>query len=140
MRVFLDTNVLVSAIATRGLCADVNREILVSHQLIVSDPLLDELKNVLHTKIGIPLEIISDFVEVLTQDAILSLSEPTELSKINIIDKDDIIILSTALNGNAELFVTGDKELLEQEKIQTMKIVSPRMFWETLKTQPPDEN
>ena len=140
MRVFLDTNVLVSAIATRGLCADVLREILVSHQLIVSDPLLDELKNVLHTKIGIPLEIISDFVEVLTQDAILSLSEPTELSKINITDKDDIIILSTALNGNAELFVTGDKELLEQEKIQTMKIVSPRMFWETLKTQPPDEN
>jgi putative PIN family toxin of toxin-antitoxin system len=138
MRVFLDTNVLVSAIATRGLCADVLREILVSHQLIVSDPLLDELKNVLHSKIGIPPEIISDFVEVLTQDAILS--EPTELSKINITDKDDIIILSTALNGNAELFVTGDKELLEQEKIQTMKIVSPRMFWETLKTQPPDKH
>ncbi len=70
----------------------------------------------------------------------MSLFEPTDLSKINITDKDDIIILSTALNGNAELFVTGDKELLEQEKIQTMKIVSPRMFWETLKTQPPDEN
>jgi predicted nucleic acid-binding protein len=66
MRVFLDTNVLVSAIAARGLCADILREILVSHQLIVSDPLLDELKNVLHTKIGIPPEIISDFVEVLT--------------------------------------------------------------------------
>jgi putative PIN family toxin of toxin-antitoxin system len=138
MRVFLDTNVLVSAIATRGLCADVLREILVSHQLVVSAPLLDELTNVLHTKIGIPPEIISDFVEVLTQDAISS--EPTELSKINITDQDDIIILSTALNGNAELFVTGDKELLEQEKIQTMKIVSPRMFWETLKTQPPDEH
>ena len=51
MRVFLDTNVLVSAVATRGLCADVLREILFSHQLVVSVPLLDELKNILHTKI-----------------------------------------------------------------------------------------
>ncbi len=66
MRVFLDTNVLVSPSQPGGLCADILREILVSHQLIVSDPLLDELKNVLHTKIGIPPEIISDFVEVLT--------------------------------------------------------------------------
>ena len=51
MRVFLDTNVLVSAVATRGLCADVLREILVSHQLVISSPLIDELENVLHAKI-----------------------------------------------------------------------------------------
>ena len=58
MRVFLDTNVLVSAVATRGLCADVLREILVSHQLVVSNPLIFELKNILHIKIGPPQEII----------------------------------------------------------------------------------
>ena len=107
MRVFLDTNILVSAVATRGLCADVLREILVSHQLVVSNPLIFELKNILHIKIGLPQEIISDFVEVLTQDA--ALSENTDLLTIDISDKDDIPILSTALNGNAELFVTGDK-------------------------------
>jgi putative PIN family toxin of toxin-antitoxin system len=130
MRLFLDTNVLVSAVATRGLCADVLREILVSHQLVVSAPLIAELKNILHTKIGIPQEIISDFVEVLTQDSILS--ENTKLTNIDINDKDDILILSTALNGNAELFVTGDKGLLELGKIQSMRIVTPRKFWETL--------
>ena len=133
MRVFLDSNVLVSAVATRGLCADVLRETLVSHQLVVSAPLIVELKNILHTKIGIPQEIISDFVEVLAQDSILS--ENTKLTPIDINDKDDILILSTALNGNAELFVTGDKELLELGKIQSMRILSPRKFWETLKTQ-----
>lgn len=138
MRVFLDTNVLVSAAATRGLCADVLREILVSHQLIVSAPLIAEIKDVLHTKIGIPQEIISDFLEVVTQDSILS--ENTKLTNIEINDKDDILILSTALNGDAELFVTGDKELLDLERIQSMRIVSPRKFWETLRTQPPDEN
>ena len=138
MRVFLDTNVLVSAVATRGLCADVLREILVSHQLVVSNPLIFELKNILHTKIGLPQEIISDFVELLTQDAVLS--ENTDLETIDINDKDDIPILSTALNGNAELFVTADKELLKLKKIQSMRIISPRKFWETLKNQSSDEH
>jgi predicted nucleic acid-binding protein len=50
MRVFLDTNVLVSAVATRGLCADVLKEVLVSHQLVISSPLLNELTNILHSK------------------------------------------------------------------------------------------
>jgi len=138
MRVFLDTNVLVSAVATRGLCADVLREVLVSHQLVISVPLIAELKNVLHTKIRILQEIVSDFVELLSQDYILS--ENTKLANVDIKDKDDILILSTALNGNAELFVTGDKEVLELGKIQAMRIVSPREFWETLKTQPQDEH
>jgi putative PIN family toxin of toxin-antitoxin system len=135
MRVFLDTNVLVSAVATRGLCADVLREIFVSHQLVISALLISELKRILFTKIGVPQNIITDFVEVLTQDCILS--ENTELINIDINDKDDILILSTAINGKAELFVTGDKELLELEKIHSMQIVTPREFWETLKTSPP---
>jgi putative PIN family toxin of toxin-antitoxin system len=138
MRVFLDTNVLVSAVATRGLCTDVLREILLSHQLVLSTPLLAELKKALHNKVGIPQEIISDFINLLTQDS--TLSDNAELRDIDINDKDDILILSTAINGDAELFVTGDKELLELGKIQTMRIVSPRQFWEKLKTQQPDEH
>ena len=137
MRVFLDTNVLVSAVATRGLCADVLREILVYHQLVISSPLIAELKNILRTKIGAPQEIIFDFIELLTQDSIQP--EKTPLTNIDIRDKDDIVIISTALNGNAEIFVTGDKELLELGIVHTMKIVSLRMFWEALKTQPSDE-
>ena len=137
MRVFLDTNVLVSAVATRGLCADVLREILVSHQLVISSPLIDELKDILHAKIGIPQEIISDFIELLTQESIFS--EKTTLTHLYVKDNDDIAIISTALNGSAEIFVTGDKELLALGIVQSMQIISPRMFWETLKTQPPDE-
>jgi putative PIN family toxin of toxin-antitoxin system len=132
MRVFLDTNVLVSAVATRGLCADVLREVLLSHQLVLSTPLLAELRNTLHGKIGISQEIISDFIDLLTQDSILS--DRPELVDMDINDKDDILILSTALSGDVELFVTGDKELLELGQIQTMLIVSPRHFWEKLKT------
>ena len=131
MRVFLDTNVLVSAVATRGLCADVLREVLVSHQLVISSPLLNELSNILHSKFGIPFNVITEFIEMLNQDVILS--EQTESAVIDIQDQDDVIILSTALSGGAELFVTGGKEILALGKIQHMEIVSPRRFWEILR-------
>ena len=79
----------------------------------------------------------SDFIELLTQESIFS--EKTTLTHLDVKDEDDIVIISTALNGNAEIFVTGDKELLALGIVQSMQIISPRMFWEMLKTQPPDE-
>ena len=134
MKVFLDTNVLVSAMATRGLCADVLREILTSHQLVVSVPLFNELKRVLRQKLQFPAELIDDTIEILQQDA--HFATPSTLSDVKIRDKNDLMIVSSALNGNADLLVTGDKELLDLGKIEDMEIVSPRGFWERMRTQP----
>ena len=133
MKVFLDTNVLVSAVATRGLCADVLREVLVSHQLVVSDQLFEELKKVLSNKLKVPQNLISEFIEILQQDSLLS--TPSAKLEIYIKDQDDLSILSAALDGNAEIFITGDNELLELQKVGRMDIVSPRLFWEKLKAQ-----
>ena len=69
MRIFLDTNVIVSALATRGLCADVLREVILRHQLVISDPLFKELKKVLRRKIGLPQEIVSGLIEMLQSDS-----------------------------------------------------------------------
>jgi uncharacterized protein len=134
MKVFVDTSVLVSAMATRGLCADVLREILTSHQLVVSVPLFNELKRVLREKLRIPRELIDDAMEMLQQDA--HFATPSTLSDVKIRDKDDLMILSSALNGNADLLVTGDKELLDLSEIEGMEIVSPRGFWERMRTPP----
>ena len=43
MKVFLDTNVLVSGFATRGLSADVIRHVMAKHELITAEVVLDEL-------------------------------------------------------------------------------------------------
>lgn len=131
MRVFLDTNVLVSAVATRGLCADVLREVLSSHDLIISKHLLNELKEVLQRKFGIPSPLISEFIDMLQQDTILV--NPDDPPQIQIKDKDDLMILSAALTANADLLVTGDKELLALDKVKNLEIVSPRLFWNRLK-------
>ena len=135
MKVFLDTNVLVSAMATRGLCADVLRETLTSHELVVSAPLFHELRRVLRQKLQIPRELIEDAIEILQQDA--HFATPSAVLNVKIWDKDDLTILSAALNGNADLLVTGDKELLSLGKIEDMEIVSPRGFWKKIQTQPP---
>src|SRR4030043_5410 len=134
MKIFLDTNVLVSAMATSGLCADVLREILTSHQLVVSIPLFNELKRVLREKLQIPNKLIDEAIEIIQQDAHFAI--PSTLSDVKIRDKDDLMILSSALNGNADLLVTGDKELLDLFKIGKMEIISPRGFWEKMRTQP----
>ncbi len=134
MKVFLDTNVLVSAMATRGLCADVLRETLTSHELVVSAPLFNELRRVLRQKLQIPPELIDDAIEILQQDA--HFATPSVAPNVKIRDKDDLTILSSALNGNADLLVTGDKELLDLGKINDMEIVSPRGFWKKIQTQP----
>ena len=132
MKVFLDTNVLVSAAATRGICADVLREVLALHELVVSPPLLKKLKRVLIDKLGLPKDIISDLLSLIQEDAICS-KPGKSATVVPIKDKDDVVILSTALNGKADIFVTGDKELLRLRKVGTMEIVSPRGLWEKLK-------
>ena len=99
--------------------------------------MLTELKNALRKKLEVPDDLTAELVEILQQDSYLSTSSP--LADVNIKDRNDLIILSSALNGGADLFITGDKELLELHKVGNMEIVSPRMFWEKLKAQPPDE-
>ncbi len=130
MRVFLDTNVVVSAIATRGLCADVLREVLARHQLIMCRELMAELERVLNDKIALPGPLILEFLQFLQQDA--HVSEPSPGKTWPIKDKEDVVLLSAALNGGAELFITGDAELIEMRRVENMEIVSPRVFWEKL--------
>ena len=80
---------------------------------------------------GLPQNMILEFIAVIRQDSQLSTSSP--LLNVKIRDKDDLLMLSSALNGGADVFITGDKELLGLKSIKNMDIVSPRMFWERLK-------
>jgi putative PIN family toxin of toxin-antitoxin system len=132
MKVFLDTNVLASAAATRGLCADVLREVLSSHELVISDQVLVELTRVLKAKFGVARDLIDDYVQLLREDAVLA--RPGPLPKVKLRDKDDLPILGAAVAGGAEVVVTGDKDLLDLGQVEDLQILSPRQFWERLKT------
>ena len=135
MKVFLDTNVLVSGFATRGLCADVIRLVLAEHELITADVVLNELKRVLKHKIQLPGEQIQEiltFLESLTVQP-KSISPPS----IPVRDEDDQWVLASALAAKADVFVTGDKDLLDVAKeVSGITITDPRGFWNLAKKQP----
>jgi putative PIN family toxin of toxin-antitoxin system len=132
LRVFLDTNVLVAAVATRGLCADVFRAVLASHELVSSQQVLDEVRRVLRVKLGVRPGSVADFVRLLEQEA--EVAPPARLPEIELNDRDDLPILGAAVAAGAEVFVTGDRELVELGTVEGMRVVSPRQFWEGLKS------
>ena len=109
MKVFLDTNVLASALATRGLCADVLREVFASHYLLTCNEVLEELRWVLHDTFEVPEALIKDLLWLLQRETIVVKTQKS--AKIRLKDKTDIPILSVVLSGEVEVFVTGDKEL-----------------------------
>jgi len=131
VRVALDTNVLVSAVATRGLCADVLNLVLAEHELIVGEAVLTELRRVLAERIRVPSKTIDEVVLLLRQEA--EVVKKTVSVDVKIRDKDDLAVLSEAIAGNAEALVTGDRDLLEIKEDLPLRILTPRAFWEQLR-------
>lgn len=130
MRVMLDTNVLASAVATRGLCADVLRAVLAEHELAICPQIISELQRVLKDKFGLPRPLVSDFIRLLREDAVLC--EPEDLPAVKLKDKDDLGILSAAIRGEVNMIVTGDKDFQTVDTVAGLKIMSPRQFWKEL--------
>ena len=132
MRVFLDTNVLVSAVATRGLSADLVYTVLAEHQLVLSETILSELRRVLRSKLRVPEELIDELEAFLRQEATLVVDEVAQLD-IEIRDPTDAAVLAEAVAGEAEVLVTGDADLLEIVSSAPIPIHGPRDFWEQLR-------
>ena len=129
MRVFIDTNVLASALATRGLCTELFELVLQDHELLISDPVLQELERILPGKLGQSKPVTDGFVALLRAKALLITAEHPFPS---LPDPDDEAIIASALAGQAEVFITGDKALLKLQRIEKLPVMSPRQFWEVL--------
>ena len=132
MRVFLDTNVLVAAFATRGLCADLVRTILADHQLITGDVVLTELRTVLVERIKLPTSTVTEIFTLLRAQEVVP--KPAEPSSLRIRDVDDQWIVASAVAGQADVLVTGDQDLLAVAKESPVPILSSRGFWEQLRS------
>lgn len=128
MKVFLDTNVLASAFGTRGLCADVLRKTLVGYELVCSDLVLNELARTLQTKFRLSASAVAARLAFLRESA--EITEPAGSAGIKIKQESDAEILSSALAAGVQVFVTGDRELVELIHLGEMRIVNPRTFWE----------
>jgi len=131
MRVVLDSNVIIAAFATRGLCQSLFELCLEHHSILLSDELLEEIRRNLREKIKLPASKIGEIVSFLKAQATVVSPEPLPGKICR--DPDDVKVLSLAVTGKADLIVTGDKDLLVLKVVQGIPIVSPRDFWERLR-------
>ena len=136
MRVCLDTNVLIAAFATRGLCADVLRTVLAEPDLVIGEVVLAELRRILATKFKLPPDRIAAIEAVFAPFPVVP--KPSKPSDLAIRDAADRWILATAIAGHAEVLVTGDRDLLDVNPESPIRILEPRTFWELLRTEPTD--
>ncbi|HJX65545.1 MAG TPA: hypothetical protein VJ860_16520 [Polyangia bacterium] len=84
MRIFLDTNVLVSAFATRGLCADLFSHVLLEHELVVGEVVLIELRRALRDSIKLPRALIDEIDDLLREGMLVP--KPKAHRKLGISD------------------------------------------------------
>ena len=130
MKVFLDTNVLVSAFASRGLCAALFELVLLEHELVLGRNVLRELSKALRGKVKLSAARTSEIVDFVAGEAAQIVDEVAPVNAK--VDADDALVLGEALAGQAEIFITGDAALLDVESVGGLPVVSPRSFWEIL--------
>lgn len=131
MRVFVDTNVLVSAVATRGICADLLRIVASEHELVVGEVVLTELRRVLATRIRLPAERIDEVETFLRTYEVVA--KPDAMDPVVVRDESDRWVLANARAAQADVLITGDADLLAVAATAGLHIVTPREFWEELR-------
>ncbi len=131
MRVCLDTNVLVAAFATRGLCADVLRVVLAEHEWILGEVILEELRRVLRQKLRLPVELVRTIETVFDQCEVVP--RPARRTSVVIRDATDAWVLGTAVAARADVLVTGDKDLRVIAGKAPLPVLDPRAFWSLLR-------
>jgi len=131
VKVFFDTNVLVAAFATRGLCADLFAHVLLEHELVVGEVVLRELRKTLKAKLKLPATTIEEIAALLRESTVVR--RPADHLVLGIADGDDEWIVASAVAGRADVLVTGDAAMLEIAARAPIKIVSPRGLWDTLR-------
>lgn len=130
MKIYLDTNVLISAFIIKGTCNDLVDHCIGAHEVLVSSYVLDEFKRVINKKFTFtPAKI--EYTEKFISQKFTIVPEGT--LKVTICrDRKDNPVLSSAYEAKADCIVSGDKDLLELKNFKKIPIIAPSGFlkWE----------
>ncbi len=126
MKVLLDTNVLIAAFITKGVCSELLEHCLRRHEIVCSGFIFDEFKEKLVGKFKFSVQDADEAIQLLRSRVLLI--EPTTLTQPASRDADDDAVIGTAIAGRANCIVTGDKDLLELKECQGIPILKPADF------------
>lgn len=128
MRLVLDSSVIIAAhISRAGVCAQLFEDVLMQHELVLSDYILDEVTGKLRKKFAVPAPAARRVHRLLV--AASERVVPAEVPRDACRDPADLPVLGTAVAGQAALLVTVDRDLLEAGPWRGVEIVRPGGFW-----------
>ena len=133
MRIVPDTNVLIASLISRGFCHELMEHCFLNHTLTTSEFILGEVKEKLVEKFKYATETAEEAVALFRSQ--MQVVTPVTLSSPVSRDADDDNILATAVAGNCDCIITGDKDLLVLKQFEGMKILNPREFSDQEKTE-----
>jgi len=122
VKVFLDTNVWFSAVATPGLCELLVKQVFEANEVLGSDLVWTEFSDLLVRKLRFSGEEIA--IAEAMFDAVELIADVPDPA-----DDNDARLVAAALAAGADLFVTGDKRVLGWQQSGTLRIVTPRDAW-----------
>jgi putative PIN family toxin of toxin-antitoxin system len=128
MKIFLDTNVIISAFITHGHATELMEYCLVHHKIYTSDFIIEEVKKHLKNKFDYNNEEVDKVIDFIKLNFI-NTGNYKKLTKTVSRDADDDNVLAAAGSKKIDCIVTGDKDLLVIKKYKNIKILSPRDFW-----------
>ena len=126
MRIVLDTNVLIAAFIARGVCHQLLEHCVSHHELVTAEFILAELREKLVDKFNYTAEVTDDVIALLRSRMEVVVREALDAPVCR--DPDDDNILATAVSGNGQCIITGDKDLLVLKRFQRIDILAPNAF------------
>lgn len=128
MRIVIDTNVLIAAFISHGVCNELLEHCVLNHDVVLSIFILDEVKNKLTGKFKFTTRETNAVASLLRSrcSVVGTQALPSPVSR----DPDDDNIIATAISGTCDCIITGDKDLLDIKKAGDVLIVSPGQFWQ----------
>lgn len=128
MKAVFDTNVLIAAFVTEGVCSKLLiRARRGNFDLILSTTIIQEFTRILHKKFSVAPSEISNIAAVLSEAA-SDIIKRTGPIPPTCRDPDDDLILACARDAGANYIVTGDEDLLVLKSFQGIGILKPRDF------------
>jgi putative PIN family toxin of toxin-antitoxin system len=128
LKALFDTNVLLAAFLTEGVCAKLlTRARKQQFNLITCPFILHEFERILTKKFSATKQEKENALALITEAA-QNIVHPSETPTGACRDKDDDNVLACALEADADYLVTGDKDLLQMKAFRGILIITPRGF------------
>ncbi len=125
MKIFFDTNVWLSGMLGRGLCADLLAAGVEDEaELLLDERVKQEFFRIAETKFQAGEGELALAGEFFAEACVVLPAAEAPIADVP--DPDDAWILAAALDAGADWFVTGDKALLDLGQVDDLPIVSPR--------------